>query len=194
MLGRARTLLRASSISMSLRWLTVLAAAASAAEMKVDQLAADLQRARDELVAFESSSAKHLAWLRAEVEKASSSFEVEKREAAFAKREQAAFEVSDVEDSGAGQLKVTYNSGPKECTDADRVKVGDQISLRYTLKIVRSPSRAIALLSVRARRLPRCCSPIVFNGLASRTSHRPQAKRVCSLTAASSIQRLASGE
>ena len=179
---------------MTLRWLIVLAATASAAELKVDQLAADLQRARDELAAFESSSAKHLAWLRAEVEKASSAFEVEKREAALAKREQAAFEVSDVEDSGAGQLKVTYNSGPKECTDADRVKVGDQISLRYTLKIVRSPSRAIALLSVRARRLPRCCSPIVFNGLASRTSHRPQAKRVCSLTAASSIQRLASGE
>ena len=146
----------------SLRWLIVLAATASAAELKVDQLAADLQRARDELAAFESSSAKHLAWLRAEVEKASSAFEVEKREAALAKREQAAFEVSDVEDSGAGQLKVTYNSGPKECTDADRVKVGDQISLRYTLKIVRSHSRSTALLSVRARRLAHRLSSMIL--------------------------------
>ena len=64
-------------------------------ELKAEQLAIDLQRAREELAATEASSAKQLALLRAEVEK---------RDAEVEKREVALREVRNLAGSGAGQL------------------------------------------------------------------------------------------
>ena len=64
-------------------------------ELKAEQLAIDLQRAREEVAATEASSAKQLALLRAEVEK---------RDAEVEKREVALREVRNLAGSGAGQL------------------------------------------------------------------------------------------